>query len=75
MNFFLISSRFSKRTKHTKLLNPSSVHLFSTIVSVLGGGVHHPYYLKFQTWYEVEICTRDTTCELITIDDVTDWVT
>ena len=32
-------------------------------------------YLKFLTRYEVEIYTRDTTCEMMTIDDIINWVT
>ena len=32
------------------------------------------WYLKFHTWYKVEISTRNTTHEMMTINDVIEWV-
>ena len=34
-----------------------------------------PSLMSQVPWYKVEISTRNTTCEIITIDDVFDWVT
>ena len=40
----------------------------------VGGGVY-TLNLKFHTWYEVEIYTRDTPGRMMTIRDVICWVT
>ena len=32
------------------------------------------WYLKFHTWHKVEISTRNTTYEMMTINDVIEWV-
>ena len=39
-----------------------------------GGGVHH-LYLKFQISHGVEIHTRKTNEEIVTMDDAIEWVT
>ena len=54
------------------IVNPSIVHFFCIVIFLQGGSVLPPQYLKFPTWYKVEICTTNTPCELMTIDDVID---
>ena len=71
-------------TEHTtplQIILYLNLHLFANIVSlqrVKGWGcaayTHHQY-LKFQKWYELEICTRDTPCEMMTNNNVIDCIT
>ena len=60
-------------TFHDAILNPSIVYFLSNIVSVHGV----VYFLLSQllNMVEVEICTRNTFCEMKTIDGVINWVT
>ena len=58
---------------HGCTFNPSSVYVFRNTVWIQGEWSAAPWYLKIQTWYEIDICNRAAPCYIMSIYDVIDW--
>ena len=69
------------QTASAQVLFYLNVHLFATIVSIQGmwevgvGGIHPPpppQCLNFKKCYEMDKCTRDITCAMMTVNNAID---
>ena len=81
-------SNITRQAASEQVLFYLNVHIFATIVIIhriwevgnMGGIQHLPappphQYLNFQKWYEMEPCTRDIPCAMITINNANDYIT